>query len=190
MPAAHFSRQLSKRYLMKNKITVVLFFCLFLSSCSYHHSYPTNWQPFMLPVSTACSNITGKYTNSGESDNQQYKPNLAWYIFRNSAPIEKITHVEFLQESNNSLKIVLWGGDNILFTRILNNDLNEFTCEKGFIKINTREYLNREGVLGTEWSDLYLTKSNNYLIVKNENWCDRNPFHCACHCIRNQLVSV
>ena len=37
------------------------------------------------------------------------------------------------------------------------------------MKIDTRDYVNRDGVIGKEWSVLGFVKLENELIVKNEN---------------------
>lgn len=153
---------------MKYKI-YILCCSLFLSACSFHNSYPANWAPLQLSSSIECPNIAGTYINKGEGDNPKYEPELSWHLFRNSAPWKEATHISFEQNDNKLLNITLWNEEKRIFNKQLNNTSNEFICEEGLLKIKTREYLNREGVLGTEWSVLGLVRSENYLVVKNES---------------------
>ena len=74
-----------------------------------------------------------------------------------------------IDQNGNSLVITLWNGDKQIFSRTLKKELNEFGCLDGFIKIDTKEFVNREGALGKEWSVLGLLKSDGQLVVKNEN---------------------
>jgi len=139
-----------------------------LGSCSFHQPFPAEWKP---PESsnTACPNIDGKYLNEGEGKDPQYKPTLAWYLFRQSAPWKETTHVSFTRKTDASVEVILWNGNKKLFQRDLRTDEKEVSCQEGFLKINTREYVSDGGALGKEWSVIGLARSQDYLVVRNES---------------------
>jgi hypothetical protein len=119
-------------------------------------------------TTTDCPIIKGKYIDKGESDNRDYKPQLSWYLFRNAAPWRETTDV-LIDQNDNFLVITLWNGGQQIFSRTLKMDSNEFACAEGIVKIDTKEFVSREGALGKEWSLLGLVKSDGQLVVKNEN---------------------
>lgn len=154
---------------MNYRNLIVFFLAIFLSSCSYHEEYPTNWKNFSPDEGKECPNISGLFLNFGEDGSFDYKPNLAWLIFNDTAPTAEVTHISFSHSKQGELDIELFKNGMSIFRKILSIKDGDLSCESGFLKIEIKENLNQEGVIGTEWNIFTFAQVEENLIVKREN---------------------
>jgi len=155
---------------MISKLKILpLIIVIMLYSCAYHDEYPKGWSPISNTAKLQCVDISGHYRNIGESETPNYQPMLSWKLFKSSEFSLDPTHVSFSFIENNKLKVTLWENGQEIFAKAFEKSSKGYFCEEGLIKIDTREYLNRDGVVGTEWHVLGFTKIDDDLIVKDEN---------------------
>lgn len=154
---------------MKNKVIFIVLIYIFLLSCSHHERYPESWNSLNVNEPNNCPDITGEYYNEGESGDSTYKPELAWYLFGESAPYEGASYISILQTDEENIVITILHKDESIYKKSLSLGAGDFNCQDGFLKIKNKDFTNRDAVVAIEWNTIGLTKSGRDLVIKNEH---------------------
>lgn len=156
-----------KRQLNSLLLSLIIF--ILLCSCASHEKYPPEWHTLKTEHSSNCSKIIGKYENSGESTHPEYKPELSSLLFPDKKFAPQATHISFTFHEPDIVDIAVWENSTTIFHQRFAQQEGEVYCEDGLLKIDLNKNVNQGGALATEWSTLSLGKSQDSLIVKNEN---------------------
>jgi hypothetical protein len=134
--------------------------------------YPDSWGPLPLPTSDDCRQFEGKYADLSEGFLWYGSPiveSLTQYLLFATYAKERewnaATRVDLSLPSNSELLVVVWGGQEKLFTRTLND--SDFSCEHGRLVLRKSEGIAREGVLGVSRTTITFSITESYLVAEH-----------------------
>lgn len=154
-----------------------------LTSCTFHQQLPNNWT-LPAPVPTGnCPDISGQYVNLGETIENKTKVPLILELFAKeyhawmNVPFadypfvrqKEVSHISIQQQRQTLLDIVAWKGDEVLYSKSLSQESNDFICEDGWLKIKTSIWGGGNGLLFRQLSSRNFANSAGYLLEKLEH---------------------
>lgn len=151
---------------LANRIAVAL--VALVSGCVSVQQYPDSWSAPVLAKEGACPSIAGSYDNKGEGRYPQYPPNLAYQLLEHRAKWREADRVDIELSDSQKLVIRTTTSGRLLDDITIRMEKGLLSCEAGFLVLNKREFVNREGALGSKTSTLRIATSGESLVIKEE----------------------
>ena len=149
---------------MRNLLIVAI--CFALNSCVAHQEYPSGWKPIQTTNNVGCPNLSGAYSNSGESSGNRYVPPLIEVLmskFSGSADT-----IEIIESNESFFLAAIENGENKAKLELPKNS-DDVYCKEGALIIEKGKVVNREGALGKEWDTFLVQKSAQGLVVNRHH---------------------
>ena len=159
------------------KILGFIILCgLFMTSCISHQKLPADWPLPQSAPSAMCPDISDKYDRKGECANKSrvsLMPELFGKDMRSNSllPWQDVTHVSIHQQDQDSIYLVAWKDNEVLYSKTLLMKSGDFKCKDGWIEITSAD----GGIAGgtmvavahTERTTKSFAKSDGYLLMKS-----------------------
>jgi hypothetical protein len=156
------------------KAALMLLFIPLITSCTLHQQLPGNWTlPTPAPIGI-CPDISGQYIGLGETIENKTTAPLVFELFANDReknPLvrwQEVTHISIQQNSQNLFDITAWKGKEIVYSKSLSKDFNDFICEDGWLKIKSSTLLATSSAFERSSFSRNFAKSDGYLLEKQE----------------------
>lgn len=147
-----------------------------LSSCAEYQNFPPQWDDPPPPSATSgCPDISGRYSNSGESTWNRKRPflearltGLFFYPEGLQGMLREAENVTITQKDDETVEVLVVKEGSIIRRKTLLRSKGEFFCEDGQVKIKAKDYTT-VGVAeipsqAVEFITMGLVKHNGYLI--------------------------
>jgi len=156
--------------------TIAIILCgLFVTSCISHQKLPADWSLPQSAPSVTCPDISGNYDSDGECADKSTGSLMMklfelkeWY-----GKQEDVTHVSIHQQDQDSIYLVAWKDNEVLYSKTLSMKSGDFKCKDGWIEITSAgggiAGATFFGAIYTERTTKSFAKSDGYLLMKDEN---------------------
>lgn len=150
---------------------------ILITGCVLKEPYPSQW-PDLNAVKGTCPDISGIYTDKGfrdpfdlTADDERQQISLSRLLFSDQKSVEKISHLEIIQEENHDIKIVIWSTDLQFSKQTFHMERGSYTCESGFIElVGERVCEAGNGVMACATPETHMIKNSaGDLIIKTNS---------------------
>jgi hypothetical protein len=125
-------------------ISILIFACLFSTSCFFYQTYPNQWAPREKQRNKDCWQILGTYNDAGETAGKKPQTvSLSGIIFgwgnratSNSQDTPDGISVKIAKLTEDSMEISTWKDGKQEYARSYSRSLEEFSCSSKGISIS------------------------------------------------------
>ena len=150
---------------IRTRVGIVVVAFPFWTGCVSVEPYPSTWAPPATASDVVCPAISGTFMNQGERGSTSYKPRLSDHFFLDDVAAGRADEVDLRLVNPNVLEVGLRANGSVL----RNRTIHDFFCDRGFVVLRNRQFINRDGVLAAEKAVTSLGLSvDGALIVKAE----------------------
>jgi hypothetical protein len=143
-------------------------FLALLYGCVSVQPYPQDWSTPSTATEGKCPSIAGSYANKGEGQYPQYPPNLVYQLLGQRAKWLETDRVNIALIDSKKLLVQALALGQVLSEDLLPIEKDTLSCEGGFVVLHKREFVNRDGAMGSKTSLLHIAASEGNLVIKEE----------------------
>ena len=141
---------------------------LLFGGCVSHPSYPRTWPAMATTAEGTCPDLSGVFSDAGErapSQSAAYTPSLSRVLFARRQALKSATRVEIHRQNSSVWRVSAMSDGLTLATADVTA---QGPCLEGEAKITDPHEeggINREGVVGFQWSTLYFSRASDRSLV-------------------------